>query len=226
MASWILKLLSKLMGWTINHKRSAIELFLGILLACSVCAGIILHRQNKSLSESLNKATNNIEYYENAMNGEVLKNNTLRMTIQDLENTKDSLINKIKDVAKENKIKLSKVSTAATQTQSLYVNGGKGVEGQLIEILKDTTYTDSIRFNDQTEVAYCIGPDTVNIALNISNTQYLYTYRKKEYKNKKNFFKRLFTLDFKKIWKYRYEIINTNDLIETSDVRVIEITEK
>ena len=79
--------------------------------------------------------------------------------------------------------------------------------------------------NEYTKVQYDISEDTVSIGLDIRNTQYLYTYKKKEWKNKKSFFKRLLTLDFKKQWKHNYEIINTNDIIRTSNVRVIEITE-
>ena len=123
---------------------------------------------------------------------------------------------------KELKIKPNHVNTAATQTQVLYVNGGKGVEGDLTEILKDTTYSDSIKYNPYTTVYYTIGVDTVNIAIDLQNTQYLYIYSKREYKNKKNFFKRLFTFDFKKVTKYKYEIVNTNDLINTTDVRIVE----
>ena len=43
-----------------------------------------------------------------------------------------------------------------------------------------------------------------------------------KYKNKKNFFKRLFTLDFKKITKYKYKIVNTNELLKGEDIRIIE----
>jgi len=50
----------------------------------------------------------------------------------------------------------------------------------------------------------------------------LYTYKTREYKNKKNFFKRLFTLDFKKVDRYKYKLTNTNDLLKESDVRIIE----
>jgi hypothetical protein len=74
------------------------------------------------------------------------------------------------------KIKASQVNTAATQTQTLSVKGGKGVEGDLIEILKDTVYTDSIKYNNLTTVYYTIGKDTVNIGINLKNTQYLYIY--------------------------------------------------
>ena len=96
----------------------------------------------------------------------------------------------------------------------------------MTEILKDTTYSDSIKYNDLTTVNYTIGKDTVSIGLDIRNTQYLYIYKRKEYKNKKNFLLRLITFDWKKITKYKYEILNTNDLLKTSDVRVVESTEK
>jgi hypothetical protein len=136
------------------------------------------------------------------------------------------LLQKLDSVAKNNKIKSSGINTAATQTQTLVVNGGKGVEGDLTQILKDTTYTDSIQYNDLTKVYYTIGKDTVNIGIDLENTQYLYIYTTKEYKNKKSFLKRLFTLDFKKVKKEKYSIVNTNDLLNTSDVRIVESTKK
>lgn len=140
-----------------------------------------------------------------------------------MQESKDSLLQQLDSVRAANKIKPSALTSAATQTQRVNVNGGKGVQGDLTVILKDTTYTDSITYNPLTKVYYTIGRDTVDINIDLQNTQYLYTYKHKEYKNKKSFIKRLFTLDFKKVVKSRYEIVNTNNLINTSDVRVIEI---
>ena len=70
-------------------------------------------------------------------------------------------------VREELKIKDKQLNTVATQSQSITVNAGKGVGGDLIEILKDTVYTDSIKYNNLTTVKYTIGKDTVNIGLNI-----------------------------------------------------------
>ena len=47
-------------------------------------------------------------------------------------------------------------------------------------------------------------------------------YKTREYKNKKSFFKRLFTLNFKKVDKYKYKIVNSNDLLKGSNIRIIE----
>lgn len=139
-----------------------------------------------------------------------------------LSQQNDVLIQKIDSVRKKNKIKAKDVTTAATQTQTLLVNKSKGVRGDIIEVLKDTIYKDTLQYNDLTKIYYTIGKDSVNMLLDVQNTQYLYVYRHKEYKNKKNFFKRLFTLDFKKVYKYKYDIINTNELFKEEDIRIIE----
>ena len=136
------------------------------------------------------------------------------------------LIQQLDSVIKSNKIKPSNLQTAATQTQEILVNSSKEVEEESIQInTPNKHYKDSIQFNEYTTVQYDITEDTINIGIDIKNTQYLYTYKKKEWKNKKSFLKRLFTLDFKKVLKYNYNIENTNDLIQTSGVRVIEIIE-
>lgn len=167
-------------------------------------------------------AKNNIEAYQDIVTDSQQANGVLIMQVEDLKNSKDKLIQQIDSVRKEQNIKAKSVTSAATQTQSLLVSQSKGVRGDLIEILKDTIYTDTLKYNDLSTVYYSIGKDTVNIKLDIKNTQYLYTYKTREYKNKKNFFKRLFTLDFKKVDRYKYQIVNTNDLIKESDIRIIE----
>lgn len=148
------------------------------------------------------------------------------MNIEDLQYQNDKLLNDLDSVRKELKIKSSQVNTAATQIQHLYVNNSKEVQGDILEILKDSVYTDSLLYNDLTKVYYTIGKDTVNIALDLKNTQYLYIYSTKEYKNKKSFLKRLFTLDFKKVRRYKYEIHNTNDLLKSEDIRIVESNNK
>ena len=207
----------------LKHKRFTFELILGSLLALSICYGTIVHSSNKKLSESLERAQNNIEAYQDMINNSDSVNSVLQMDLKNLQNSNDKLIWQIDSVRKQSKIKKTSLTSAATQTQAIIVNKSKEITGKdLITILKDTTYIDSIQYNKYTTVYYTIGKDTVNIGLNLKNTQYLYTYKQKEYKNKKNFFKRLFTLDFKKVTRYKYKIINTNDLLKTSDVRIIE----
>lgn len=218
MANLILKLLSQLK----NHKRLAAELVLGALLALSVGYGTVVHKQNKSLSESLELAQNNIEAYQDMLSDSQQAVGVLKLDMTKLAESNDKLIQQIDSVRKENKIKSSGLETAATQTQSLLVSSNKGVQGDLVEILVDDVYEDSIQYNDLTSVYYCIARDSVQMTIDLKNTQYLYTYKTREYKNKKSFLKRLFTLDFKKVDKYKYTIVNTNDLLKESDIRIIQ----
>lgn len=218
MANLILKLINQLK----NHKRLAAELVLGALLALSVGYGTVVHKQNKSLSESLELAQNNVEAYQDMLTDSQQAVGVLKLDMTKLSESNDKLIQKLDSVRKENKIKESGLETAATQTQSLLVTNSKGVQGDLVEILVDDIYEDSIQYNDLTNVYYCIARDSVKMTIDLKNTQYLYTYKTREYKNKKSFLKRLFTLDFKKVDRYKYTIVNTNDLLKESDIRIIQ----
>ncbi|WP_173431773.1 hypothetical protein [Sharpea azabuensis] len=124
-------------------------------------------------------------------------------------------------VRDELKISKKALQFAATGSQSITVSEGKKTDNKIIVV--DSIYNDSIQYNDLTKVYYTIGTDTVNIALDIKNTAYFYVYNYKRYKHQKNFFKRLFTWDWKKIKGLEYELVNTNELFDVQDVRVVEI---
>ena len=171
-------------------------------------------------------AQNNIEAYQGSLQESQQANNVLRLDVNELQTYNDKLVHDLDSVRSKLKIKPKHLNVAATQTQLLDVTGGKGVGGDLTTILKDSIYKDTIKYNDLTTVAYTIGRDTVSIALDIKNTQYFYIFTERGYKNKKSFFKRLFTWDWKRVNRYKYEIINTNDLVNTDDVRVIEMITK
>lgn len=196
--------------------QAVLSLCVGLLLTFSIST----YKTNKKLSESLKTAQNNMEAYQELFNDSQQASSVLQLTVEQLQNSKDSVIQKLDSVRKELKIKPKQLHTAATQSQTINVIKSKGVKGDIL--VKDTIYTDSINYNDLTKVYYTIGKDTVSIGLDVQNTQYLYVYSTKEYKNKKNFFKRLFTLDFKKVNKYKYKIVNTNDLLKSDDVRIVE----
>lgn len=209
-----------ILKYLFNNRKTLFKAISGLCVGLLLCWGVILHNQNKKLLQSLETAQNNIEAYQGLLSDSQQASNVLKLTVEQLQNSKDSVLHKLDSVRKELKIKPKQLHTAATQTQVLNVIGSKGVGGNII--VKDSIYTDSILYNPLTKVKYTIGNDTVNIAIDLQNEQYLYVYTKREYKNKKNFFKRLFTLDFKKVTKYKYNIVNTNDLLKSKDVRIVE----
>ena len=216
MINTIIAILKKLIANRKTLFKAISLLSVGLLLSFSINT----YKQNKKLSESLEQSQNNVKAYQELYNDSQQASSVLKLTIDQLQNSKDSVIQKLDSVRKELKLKPKQIKTAATQTQVINVIKSKGVKGDIL--VKDTIYTDSIQYNPLTTVHYTIGKDTVSIGLNVENTQYLYIYTTKEYKNKKNFIKRLFTLDFKKIKKYKYKIVNTNDLLKNDDVRIVE----
>lgn len=213
-----------ILSWLMSHKKIAFKALLSLLVGLLVVFSINIYKQNKRLSKSLEMAQNNIEAYQGILNGSQQANNVLKLDMSQLRNINDSLIQKIDSVREQLKLKPKVIKTTATQTQTIYVTASKGVRGQDIikTIQRDTVYKDTIQINPLTKVNYTIGKDTVSVNLDIKNQQFLYVYKHRQYKNKKSFIKRLFTLDFKKVDMYKYQIVNTNDIIKTSDVRVIE----
>ena len=210
------------MKMVINHQKIAFKAICAASVALFIAWGVYTHKQNIKLSQELEMAQNNIEAYQGLLNDSQQANNVLRLDIKDLKNQNDSVLHKLDSVRSKLNIKPKRVQVAATQSQSINVIESKGVGGDITTILKDTIYNDSIKYNDLTTVYYTIGKDTVSIGLNIQNEQYLYIYSTREYKNKKSFLKRLFTFDFKKVTNTKYNIVNTNDLIQSGDVRVVE----
>lgn len=172
-------------------------------------------------------AQNNIEAYQGLLDSSQQANNVLRLDIKDLQNQKDEALHRVDSIRRLLKLKPKTISVAATQSQIINVNDSKGVEGgNILTILKDTIYQDSIKYNPLTTVYYTIGTDTVNIGLKVENDMYFYLYTERQYKNKKNFIKRLFTWDWKKVTIHKYDIYNTNDIIKTDNVRVVEVINK
>lgn len=208
--------------WMKDHYKLLRNAILGLIIASSLSFGIVAHNKANRLSNELEMAQNNIEAYQEALDDSQQASGVLKLDMKTLSEYNDKLVQKLDSIAKKNNIKSSEITAAATQKQIVDVSKSKGVGGDIITILKDSTYNDSLQYNDLTKVFYTIGKDSVRIKLDIQNTQCLYIYKHKQYKNKKNFFQRLFTLDWKKKYTYKYKIINTNDLIKEDSVRVIE----
>lgn len=208
--------------WVKSHYKLLLNAILGLVVASSISFGIISHNRANRLSEELKIANNNIEAYQDELNDSQQASGVLMLDMKKLKDYNDKLVHQLDSVSKKHNIKSSEILTAATQKQIIDVNKSKGVRGDIITILKDSTYKDSLQYNNLTKVYYTIGKDSVNIKLDVKNTQFLYVYKHKQYKNKKNFFQRLFTFDWKKETRYKYKIVNTNDIMKEDSIRVIQ----
>ncbi len=208
--------------WVKSHYKLLLNAILGLVVASSISFGIISHNRANRLSEELKIANNNIEAYQDELDDSQQASGVLMLDMKKLKDYNDKLVHQLDSVSKKHNIKSSEILTAATQKQIIDVNKSKGVRGDIITILKDSTYKDSLQYNNLTKIYYTIGKDSVNIKLDVKNTQFLYVYKHKQYKNKKNFFQRLFTFDWKKETRYKYKIVNTNDIMKEDSIKVIQ----
>lgn len=205
-----------------NNYKTLLNAICVLLIAFCVASGIFYHGKANRLSQELKMANNNIEAYQDALSGAQQASGVLRLDMKKIKDYNDKLVQQLDSVRKTEKLKSKEIQVAATQKQIINVNKSKGIGGDIITILKDSLYKDSLQYNNLTKVYYTIGKDSVNIKLDVQNTQYLYVYKHREYKNKKNFFKRLITFDWKKKDVYKYKIRNTNDILKEDSIRIIE----
>lgn len=174
-------------------------------------------KTNKQLNNELVAKQNNIETYQNIVSKNIDKNKILTLDITDLKNQNDKLLLKVDSVMNAKKIAKDKVKYTSIVQQTIKV-----VKDTVV-VLKDSSFTTSVHPNNQTDITVSLKKDSLKVGLDISNDQYVYVYHKREYKNKnKSFFKRLITLDFKKVTVTDYKIYNSNDIIKNDDVRIIE----
>lgn len=178
--------------------------------------------QNKRinvLDTELGQVTNNYEYYQNLTGKLKEQNRTLQLSIADLNNTKDSLLQTAKEVQKELKIKdknLQQVQVINTQM--------KDTVTQIIT--KDVNFKEELKLNPLTTIIIERKDSILTAILDLRNSQILFVEEKKQYRNKyKNGFQRFLHFDWKKDRVRKYQIHNSNNLIKVTDTRVVEVTE-
>lgn len=182
----------------------------------------MLRNTNIKLEGEIETQVNNIESYRGMVSGVANTNNTLKLEIQDLHNSHDLVIQRLDSVMKASKIPTKQLKTAVSTKQEINFT-----VKDTIEIKDSCEFTKELKPNELTTINVSVKADSIGLTFKISNEQWLYIYNKRRYKNEnKKFFKRLFTLDFKKVNVTKYEIINSNKLITVGETRVIEIIEK
>lgn len=189
-------------------------IIIGILTA-------FLFIQNNKLtkySQDIDRLNNNILYYQEQMDSTVNDNRTLQLTIEDFKHSNDSIINKLDQVREDLKIKDKELIQAQAQQQEIKLD--------TTVVAQEDNFTKEIKPNNLTSLLIIKKDSFLTAKLDIKNEQFLYLASKREYKRQyKNFFRRLCHFDFKKRTVYKYEIHNTNDLIEVTNTRLIQISE-
>ena len=168
------------------------------------------------LQLDLENANSNYEYYMNKYSNEQDNSRVLQLTIDQFENTKDSLITEVKGLQKELKIKDKELQ----QTQLIK----QEIKQDTTVIVRSNDFKLEIKPNNLTSILINKKDSLLTHQLSIKNAQTLFVTNERVYKNKyKNWFIRLLHFDFKKKNNIRYQIHNSNDLIEITDSRMIEL---
>ena len=188
------------------------------ILAIFVAIFCLMFNKLKVKDAEIGRLNNNYLYYQELNQNNSENNRILQLTIDDFKQSRDSLINVIRDTQKELKIKDKDLKQTQIQQQVIKID-------TTIIVNKKDSFDAVIKPNDLTSIYISKKDSMLNAKVDISNTQILYVMNKKEYRNKyRNWFSRLLHFDFKKDINYKYQIHNSNDLIRIESTRIIEIT--
>lgn len=193
--------------------------FQTIAVTISMILAAFLFIQTSKLEQAnkrLDMVQNNYEFYMNKSSNIEEQNRVLQLTINDYKETNDSLINEIKTTQKKLNIKEKELQQTQLQKQE--------IKHDTTVIVKTPNFTLEIKPNSLTSIIINKQDSLLTHKLSIKNVQTLFVTNKRVYRNTyKNWFTRLLHFDFKKKNTFRYQIHNSNDLIEITDSRLIEL---
>ena len=208
----MIPIITKLIDWfSKNNKLLAV-----IIIMIFSAIFVFQHNQLNNRQKEIDRLYSNCLYYQSLSDSTVQNNRILQLTIDDITNSNDSLIKEIELQRKQLNIKKKEVQQATIQSQTINVD--------TTIIVHNDDFTIDIKPNELTSILISRKDSILSAKLEINNNQTIFITQKKEYKRKyKNWLTRLLHLDFKKINGRQYQIVNSNDLIKTKDVRIIEI---
>lgn len=205
--------IKKIANWFTNNFK---VVTIGIISLLTVAIFILNNQLNKK-DEELNRLYNNIAAYEQIASKTEQQNRVLQLTINELQNSKDSLIEQANKVQKKLKVKnknLEQVQVINTVIKDTITK----------VITVDRNFSEELKINPLTTIKVTRIDSILTAKIDITNQQILFIEEKKEYKNKyKNGLIRFFHFDWKKIKTRKYQIINSNPIIKITDTRIIEI---
>lgn len=204
----------KLVNWfTKNYKIVAVGI-ISILIATI----FVQHDQLNKRNNEINRLTNNIRSYEQIVSNNVDNTRVLQLTVEELNNSKDSLLQELVSTKKQLNIKDKNLEY--TQVINTEIRDSTKTVVQF----KSEDFNKELQLNPLTTITVQKQDSILTAKLNISNQQTLFVEEKKEYKNYyKNGWSRFWHFDYKKIRIKKYQINNSNPIIKVTSTRVVEI---
>lgn len=178
------------------------------------------HNQLQNKNREIDRITNNIRAYEEIASNAQDNSRVLQLTIDELNHSKDSLIQQVNKVKKELKIKDKNLTDASVINTQINDSVKTVIKEKLID------FNEELKLNDLTTIIVSRKDSILTAKIDIKNQQIIFVEDKKEYKRfYKNWLLRFFHFDFKKVRIKNYQIVNSNPLIKVTDTRIIELPE-
>lgn len=176
------------------------------------------HNQLQNKNREIDRITNNIRAYEEIASNAQDNSRVLQLTIDELNHSKDSLIQQVNKVKKELKIKDKNLTDASVINTQINDSVKTVIKEKLID------FNEELKLNDLTTIIVSRKDSILTAKIDIKNQQIIFVEDKKEYKRfYKNWLLRFFHFDFKKVHIKNYQIVNSNPLIKVTDTRIIEL---
>lgn len=176
------------------------------------------HNQLQNKNREIDRITNNIRAYEEIASNAQDNSRVLQLTIDELNHSKDSLIQQVNKVKKELKIKDKSLTDASVINTEINDSVKTVIKEKLID------FNEELKLNDLTTIIVSRKDSILTAKIDIKNQQIIFVEDKKEYKRfYKNWLLRFFHFDFKKVRIKNYQIVNSNPLIKVTDTRIIEL---
>ena len=208
-------ILTTIFGWFWKNIKVVAVIIISIFAAIIFYQG----KQIKEKNRQIDRITNNTLFYQEQLSDKDKEIRTLNLTIDEFKNTNDSIIQNIVNIQEELKIKDRELKQAQSQNQEINID--------TTIVVGDKDFEKEIKPNELTSLIIIKKDSILTAKINIQNTQTLFISNKREYKNQyKNWFRRLIHFDFKKRDVYKYQIHNSNPLIEVKETRLITIDNK
>lgn len=209
----ILTLIKRLANWFTNNIRVVVISIICLLTAAIFVLGNQLNKKN----EEINRLSNNIQAYEQLVTNKEEINTTLQLTVKELTNSQDSLLQQLNTVRQELKIKNKNLKQAQVINTVI-----KDTVTKVITV--DKNFNETLKINPLTTIKVSRTDSILTAKIDIQNQQILFIEEKKVYKNRyKNGLIRFFHFDWKKIRIRKYDIVNSNPIIRVTDTRVVEV---
>lgn len=206
-----MKIIKKIANWLGKNYRSVA---VGLLIATVLFQGNQLHKQDKEIE----RITGNLRAYEQLADTSQAQNRVLRLTVEELRSSKDSLLLEVKSAQKRLKISEKAISQAAVINTTVK----DSVQVIIKPEIKD--FKEELKLNELTTITVLRQDSILQAKLDLRNQQILFIEEVKEYKNRyRNGWCRFWHFDWKRIKTKKYQIVNSNDIINVTDTRVVEM---